>query len=450
MKRRDFMKVAAGAAMGTAATRVARADVFKSIFPQTVMGANEKIRTGHIGLGGMGTANLGFALKRDDVQPIALCDLFPPHLERGVKKVKERYPEVSTHHDFREIIENKDVDSVVISTPDHWHAIPSIMACDAGKDVWCEKPLSTTIEEGRAMVNAAKRNNTIFQCGTMQRSGKHFQEAVQMVREGYVGKVARVETWIHDGDSLDGIGNPPDENPPDGCDWDFHQGWTHRVPFNKNRWIYNFRWFLDYSGGKVTDWGAHLIDIALWAMGEDKQPLTVTTAGGKYILNDNRTTPDTLEAIWQFPDYVLTFSNRVFNNRLPLADGGYKEATHGIVFYGTKGTLFVNRGGYEVLPMKRGDKIECKAKKAGESQMHHPHWENFAECVRSRKQPISNIEACYNTTRTCHMATCSYVAGCAQLGWDAKHERFTGKDRKAVKKANHWAYRPYENGWKLG
>jgi len=454
--RREFMqtaaRTAAGVALGAGAARTARADVYKSILPQTIVGANEKIRTGHIGMGGMGMANLRYVLERDDMAPIAVCDLYPPHRERAEKAAARKSPQATIHHDFREVIENKDVDAVVISTPDHWHAIPAIMACDAGKDVWCEKPLSTTIEEGRRMVEAARRNNTVFQCGTMQRSGEHFKEAAQLVREGYIGKVSRVATWIHDGESVEGIGNPPDESPPDGCDWDFHQGWTHRVPFNRNRWINSFRWFLDYSGGKITDWGAHLVDIAVWAMGEEKQPKTVTATGGKFLVTDNRTTPDTLEVVWEFPDYLLTFSNRVCNN-LPhgiYKDDDHKTAGHAIVFYGTAGTLALSRGGYEIFPMTRGDKIECEPKRGERTPLNEPHWQDFADCIRSRKRPVSDVEVCHNTTRLCHMATCSYVAGCAQLGWDPARERFTGRDRAAVKKANRWAYRPYENGWKLG
>lgn len=456
VSRRDFMRgaarTAAGLAAGVAVARTAKADVYKSILPQSIVGANEIIRTGHIGVGGMGTENLKFVLQRDDMQPIAICDLYPKHLERAVDFAKGKFAEKppTTHHDFREIIDNKDVDAVVISTPDHWHTLPAIMACDAKKAVWCEKPLSTTIEEGQHAVAAARRNNTVFQCGTMQRSGAHFQEAVKLVQDGYIGKVGYVATWNHDNLNADGIGNPPDSAPPEGCDWNFHQGWTKHVPFNQNRWIYNFRWFLDYSGGKVTDWGAHLVDIALWAMGQDKQPLHCTANGGIYVLKDNRTTPDTIEAMWQFPDYLLTFSNRVYNN---VPNGVYSDrpaASHGIMFYGEAGSLFVDRGGWEVFPMDRKKGTPpIEAKKGGKSPMNEPHWQNFADCIRNGKRPISDVEVCHNTSRTCHMATCSYVAGGAQLHWDPVTEKFTGADTAAIEKANAWAYRPYENGWKL-
>ena len=430
--------MAAGAA---AVQHTAKADVYKSILPGSVLGANERIRTGHIGVGGMGRADLMFCLKRDDIQPIAICDLYPKQIARAGAMLRQKFPDFTTHHDFRDVLDNKDVDAVVIATPDHWHCLATLHAADAGKDIYCEKPLSTTIEEGRAMIDAVRRNNVVFQGGTMQRSGKQFQDAVALVQAGHIGKVARVETWIHDNESIDGIGMGEDDiRKYPGCDWPFHQGWTEHRPFNTNRWIYNFRWFLDYSGGKITDWGAHLVDIAIWAMGQEKQPKSVVAKGGKFVLRDNRTTPDTLEVLWQYDDYVLSFSNRVYNPYLP---GGHRG--HGILFHGTKGSLIVDRGGYRVIPSPQNG--GCEEKEGGAAQMNEPHWENFVECVRSRKDPICKVETLHNTTRTCHMATCSFVAG-TELEWDAENERFKGTGAE-VRAANDWAYRKYLNGWSL-
>lgn len=457
VSRRDFIrdaaKTAAGVAVGAGAAGMAkRADgsVYKSILPSTIMGANEKIRTGHIGVGGMGTANLRFVLERDDIQPVAVCDLWPPHRERAAEMVSQKWDKPSQHKDFREIIDNDAIDAVVIVTPDHWHAIPSIAACDAGKDVWCEKPLATTIEEGRHMVEAARRNNTVFQAGTMQRSSEVFQEAVQMVQEGYLGDVAHVECYIHDGEPVEGIGQGSTEKPEE-LDWEFHQGWTELVPFNSNRWLYNFRWFLDYSGGKMTDWGAHLVDIAVWAMGEDKAPKNVNATGGKFLMTDNRTTPDTLNVSWEFDDYVLTFTNRVWSNYIPE---GY--ANHGIIFHGTNATMVLSRSGYRVIPQfeRKGgkpnpDAAEAKERRGTGMAMHYAHWQNFVDCIRSRKRPICDVAVCHNTTTVCHMGTCSFVAG-EKLHWDAEKEKFYGGVKKATKKANNFAYREYQNGWKLG
>ena len=445
VSRRDFMKGTAKAALGTgavAAATTAHADVYKRILPQTVMGANERIHTGHIGVGGMGKRDLQFCMLRDDMLPIAVCDLWEPHRNQAVDIITNKHPKPSTHVYFEDIIENKDVDAVVIVTPDHWHSIPSMMACDAGKDVYCEKPLTTTIGEGKAVVEAVRRNKAVLQCGNFQRSGAHFQEVVDLIRSGYIGKIARVETWIHDGMKIEGMGSPPDQDPPEGLDWERYLGWTPKVPFNPNRFIYNFRWFLNYSGGKMTDWGAHLIDIVLWAMGEENQPKTVTAQGGKFILTDNRTTPDTLEVLYEFDDYILSFSNRVYN-------GFVERNRYGMMFYGTLGTLYADRRGYEIFPFRANGGCEPrKIENVREMDMNIAHWQNFVECIKSRKDPISHVESAYNTARVCHMGTCAYVAG-GKLDWDSEADRFTGKPKGLVKKANAFAYREYENGWSL-
>ncbi|MCF6285502.1 MAG: Gfo/Idh/MocA family oxidoreductase [Candidatus Hydrogenedentes bacterium] len=454
--RRNFIKTAAAVAGATAATaQSANAGVYKSILPSTILGANEKIRTGHIGVGGMGTANLIFAMRRNDMEPIALCDLYPEHLNRahGIAKKKPGL-DPSRHHDFRDIIDNKDVDAVVIATPDHWHCLPTLYAAVAGKAIYCEKPAATTIKEGQAMVDAVRQNNVVFQAGNMQRSGKHFQEAVQMIRSGYIGKVHRVETWIHDKDGIAGIGmGESGVGKYEGLDWDLYQGWTEHVPINSNRMIYNFRWFLDYSGGKITDWGAHLLDIALWAMEDEDvtpnlQPKSVVTNGGKWVLQDNRTTPDTMDVLFEFDDFTLSFENRVWNGHVP------EDADrHGILFHGTLGSLQVSRGGYQVWATdnnaEKGKRTLEEIKVAPYEELNPPHWENFANCVRSGENPISTVEVIHNTTRLCHLGTCSYVAGGAKLGWDADKQKFTGADRKAVKAANKHAYRKYNNGWSL-
>ena len=465
MNRRNFIRTAGAGALAGITAKRAHASVYKSILPASVLGANEKILTGHIGTGGMGRANLGFVLQRDDLQPIALCDCYSKNLERGAKMASQKFPKFSQHKDFRELLENKDIDAVVIATSDHWHCLCTLHAADAGKDIYCEKPLSTTIAEGNAMVDAVRRNNIVFQGGNMQRSGAHFREAVQLIWDGHIGDVARVETWSHDNKSLDGIGMGDSDMSKYEMDWDWHQGWVEHRPFNTNRWIYNFRWFLEYSGGKVTDWGAHLIDIALWGMGQEKQPKRISARGGKYLIQDNRTTPDTLEVSWEFEDYILTFSNRVWNPQ--LLEG--TQSDHGIVFYGTKGLLRVSRGGYEVIPFPNNG--GCEAKKMGGGPLNELHWQNFADCIRSRKDPTSTVEVLNNTSRVCHMGTCAYVAGArwasgaemkdgqlpdeapatggAMIEWDHENQKFTGGDTEAVAKANQWGYREYKNGWSL-
>ncbi len=441
--RREFLRTSGIAMLALSGVRAAAAsDVYRGIFPQTILGANERIHTGHIGIGAMGRMNLGIAIDLDDVLPVAVCDLWPPHREFARNAVAEACnPRVTSHTYHEELVTNKDIDAVVISTPDHWHALPAIMALDAGKAVYCEKPLATTVSEGRAMVEAVRRNRAVFQAGTMQRSGAHFKAAVDLVHRGLLGRIGHVETNFVIGLPPTGIGRPPDEPVPDGLDWERYVGWTPKVPYNENRFLTHFRWFLEYSGGYMTDWGVHLIDIALWAMGEDKKPRSVATTGGRYVLDDNRNTPDTLDVLYDFGDYSLRFSNRAFNGR----QSSGRKADHAIVFYGTSGTLIVDRDGYEVIPAAEG---ACAPVKSDGSPMNVPHWLNFIECIRSGDRPVCDAEVCHNTTTVCHMGTAAWVAG-ARLDWNAANERFEGGDAAAVEKANAFIHRPYAHGWSL-
>lgn len=440
VSRRDFIRKSAGVATATLITaKTAQASVVKNIMPASVMGANEKILTGHIGIGGMGTRDLQLAIASKMIQPIHTCDLIKQWAAKGadITEGQGGYTRPKTTTRFEEVIENKDIDAIVIVTPDHWHTIPTIMACEAGKDVWTEKPLTTTIAEGRPIIKAVRDNKTVFQCGNFQRSGTHFQDVVQMVQEGYIGKVGRVETWFHDRE-LKPL--KPGRTKPVPPFWDRYLGWTPKVPYNSNRHIYNFRWFLNYSGGKMTDWGAHLIDIALWAMGEDNPPREVTSFTGNYVIDDERTTPDTLETLYKFDNYILSFSNRVYNG---VTEGNY----YGIRFHGEKGTIVVDRTGYKVTA-SNSDIEELEATNVKEGTMNKAHWENWIDCIKTRKDPICFVESAFNTAKVCHMGTSAYVAG-GRLGWDDENLKFTGTDTTAVKKANDWAYRPYENGYSM-
>ncbi|MCC6491162.1 MAG: Gfo/Idh/MocA family oxidoreductase [Candidatus Hydrogenedentes bacterium] len=446
---RDAAKVAAGVAGGAT---VARADVYKRILPQTVMGANEKIRTGHIGVGNYcvvsGIRDVQFVMMRDDMQPIAVCDLYPKAMQQATEVIKQKYPAPAAYTYFEELIANKDVDAVILATPDHWHAVPTIMAVEAGKDVYCAMPLCTTIEEAQAMRAAVRGSKRVFQIGAIQRSGAYSQEAVNMIKGGYIGKVGRVECWCHSHSTIKGIGNPPDEEPPSWLDWERHIGWTPKVPYNKNRYLYNFRWFTDYSGGRLMDWGAQLLDAALWAIGEEKEIRRVMAASGKFILEDNRTTPDTLDAFWEFDDYILSFSSRAWSPDWS-ENATEKSPSYGIFFHGTLGSMRVDRLGYKVYPFRDNGGCEPVEKRdAMETDMSKAHWQNFADCVRSRQDPICNIDVAYATMVTCVTGKCAYIAN-AKLEWDAKTEKFVGKDADAVALANEWAYRPYQNGWSL-
>jgi predicted dehydrogenase len=431
--RRDFVKTLAigAAALAPAARSHAR-----------TVAANERLGIGMIGMGQMARGHLENLLAEPDAEVRALCDVYEPNLRWAAQKA----PGARTYGDFREILDRDDIDAVVVATPDHWHALPTVMACAAGKDVYVEKPTAVAIAESRKMVEAARRHDRIVQVGTQQRSGPHFKYAVQLVRDGVLGEVTFVRTWNYGNALPDGIGNPPDGTPPEGLDWDVWLGPAPKVPFNENRfgvslddeleyqrWA-SFRNFWDYAGGMMTDWGVHLLDIVQWALDVDA-PETVSTHGGKLVLEDNRETPDTLQATYRYPGFVCTYENRECNG-FPLDGHGY-----GIYFHGTEATMFLDRGGFQIFPEGKDDGVPMQAQSLGES--HARHMRNFLDCVKSRATPVSEMEVGHRSTSTAMLGNIAYRTG-RQLTWDRKSETIVG-DAEASKLLD----RAYRAPWKL-
>ena len=423
---------------------------------------SDRVRVALVGCGGMGKSNLRNFVRMPEVQVVAVCDVWD-HNRAGAARIGGR--DVQQVSDFRRVADMKDVDVVIVATPDHWHALATIAALDAGKDVYVEKPLAHNIYEGRKIVEAARRNKRVVQMGTQQRSGAHFQEAVKLVRDGKLGKVARVHCWNHGNASPAGIGNPPDSAPPPGLDWDMYLGPAPKVPFNPNRFTWNFRWFWDYAGGMMTDWGVHLIDIVQWAM-DSPAPTAVSASGGKFQLKDNRETPDTILSVYEYPGYVMTYENRSGNGYTP--DG----RTYGILFYGSDATLFVDRAGYELIPETGGQDTEpvpAYLNEVKESQKPVEPWDrprrmrpgrtqyargegsdqnlshtrNFLECIKTRKKPNSDVEIGHASTAAAHLGNVAYRAG-VKIKWDAKAERVTNDA-----KANEFLTREYRGPWKV-
>jgi predicted dehydrogenase len=408
ISRRDFVK---------STTAIASAGLaFPHILPAAAKGANDRIQLASIGTGGKGRHGMGYFLKMEDVDLVAVCDVYQPNLQEAINLTAGK---AQGYRDFREILAREDIDAVHISTPDHWHAIPTILACEAGKDVYVEKPLSLTVGEGRRMVEAARRNGRVVQCGTQQRSGTHFQKAVELVGSGAIGDVTMVKTWTVGNETPGGIGNPPDSAAPDNLDWEAWLGPAPSHPYNPNR-HFQFRWFWDHSGGKVTDWGVHLMDIVHWGMGVDA-PLSVATVGGKYHLKDNRETPDTVHVTWEYPGFLATYTDRVCNGHPEDGEG------YGIQFHGTEGTLYVNRSGWTLTPENGGGKLRIPAQSGGGSEQNGPHERQFIDCVRSRQTPISDIGICHRSTSACLIANIALKTG-QRLEWDAQNERFTNSE----------------------
>ncbi len=438
INRRDFMKRAAISTVGAGLT------VSGVGATGRVLGANERVAVGVIGTGRMGLSNLEDFAKQPQVEIAAVCDVYQPNLEKGLKATSGK---AKTYKDFREVLDRKDIDVVIVATPDHWHALPTVLACQAGKDVYVEKPISTVLEEGKRMVEAARKYNRVVQVGTQQRSGTHFQKAVQLVQDGFIGKVSFVRTWNYENEFPEGIGNPPDSDPPTGLDWDLWLGPAPKLPFNWNRfgvgdrWS-TFRYFWDYAGGMMTDWGVHLLDIVQWAMKVDG-PNAITASGGKYYLQDNRDTPDTLQVTYEYPGFTCTYESRKCNGN-SMYDKGY-----GIQFHGTDGTLFLDRSGFQLYPEKRksGEKEvdRTAAVQMGEvNDSHLDHVRNFLDCVKSRKLPISDIEIGHRSTSACLLGNVAYRSK-QRILWDAASQRLAQGGPEPRKLLS----REYRAPWKL-
>ena len=423
----------------TFAKAVTAAGVTTAMSSMKVLGANDRIRVGFIGLGNRGDQVLDGFLEHHDAEVIAICDLHQPYLDFASRKIGGSPKQIK---DYRRLLEMKDVDAVVVATPDHWHALQTIHAFQAGKDVYVEKPLSLRVAEGRKMVESARRHNRVTQVGLMRHSSPLCKEAVELIRGGGIGKLTTIRCFHIENEWLHGIGHPPDENPPADFDWEAWLGPAPRVPYNRNRAFYRFRWFYDYSGGQVTNYGAHYLDLAQWALGHDA-PLAVTAMGGKLAVEDNREIPDTMEVLWSYPGGTLVNFSQFNANGAP-ADrrGSIME------FRGTKGTLYITWGGYEIVPEEitndeiparspnaraadekygRDRKTEIPAHKAEERDSTALHARNFLDCVRGRAKCNCDIETGHRSTSATLIANIAHQTK-SHLQWDSTAERFTNND----------------------
>ncbi len=444
--RRTFInnsaKIAAGAAALAGAVGTAKAAATELSSETTTVSPNDKIHLGLIGCGGMGSYNLSDFLRVPEVECLAIADVDEEHRSRGMSFVEERRGKrPDGYEDFRKLLDRKDLDIVIVATPDHWHALPTIYACQSGKDVYCEKPLATSIEEGRAMVQAAHSNKRIVQIGTQQRSAEHYQKAVDYVKSGELGKIRAVRAWAFI-DWKGGLGNPPNGTPPSTVNYDMWLGPAPKVPFNPARFHFTFRWFWDYSGGLMTDWGAHMVDIGMWAMGED--PIGAMAAAGKYGYPDDiMETPDTQTSIVQFPSYSL-----VWEHMLGAGQGPWQRE-HGVEFHGQNGILVIDREGWEIHPETDSDghprqyRMNGLPRQGGSRDYHFTHVKNFLDCVKSREKPNAEIGIHHQSVIACHLAN---IAARLQryVSWDSANERIVG-DAQAQKLVG----REYRAPWKL-
>lgn len=395
---------------------------------------NDKLTVALVGCKGMGMYNLTDHLKQPGITCAALCDVDDNILQERAKTITELTgKEPQRYRDYRQVIDDKTIDIVIIGTPDHWHCLPAVEACAAGKDVYVEKPLANSIAECQVMLKAARKHNRIVQVGQQQRSGQHWQDVVAMVRSGKLGTIRKIKAWGYFGY---GKGGPkvPDGPVPEGVDYDRWLGPAPQHPFNKNRFHGSWRHYWDHGGGLLADWGVHLLDIPLWAM-DVGFPRAVMAAGGKYGYPENFIeTPDTLSVVYDYGDFTLEWDHAG-----GLSKGMY-DRSYGVAFIGNNGTLVVNREGWEVIAESENDtpKTEIIPLQPADQDSHIKHVANFVDCVRTRKAPICDIEEGHNVAIVAHMGNVAYRTG-HQLHWDENKGKF--KDDAAANKLIKPEYR---------
>lgn len=388
-----------------------------TILPRSVFGANERIVTGHVGVKNQGTNNLNNAfLKIASVG--AVCDVDRNVLATAAKLVEGKGKKPQTYHDYRELLDRKDIDAVVITVPDHWHALITIHACQAGKDVYCEKPLSLTVAEGRKMVDAARKNDRVVQTGSQQRSDLRFVLAAELVRAGKIGTLKQVLVGIPkvNWSAKDPV-PVPDSAPPPELDYDFWLGPAPKKPYNEKHVHYNFRFFWDYSGGQTTNFGAHHLDIAQLAMGMDDSGPVSIDGTAEYDPQRRFEVPTSMRVTY-------TYANGV---KVVLGQE-QKDIPQGCTFIGTDGEIFVDRS---KIKSKPGEIAEGKPAHSGKyPDMSAAHQQNFLDCIKSRKRPAADVEIGHRSATVCHLGNIVARIG-RKIQWDPSAERIVGDEQAA-------------------
>ncbi|MCC6458900.1 MAG: Gfo/Idh/MocA family oxidoreductase [Saprospiraceae bacterium] len=445
--RRTFLRrtsaALAGAGLATVLPMEAFANTIRRISP------NDKIHVGLIGCKGMGWTNLKNQLTHiPEVECVALADVDQSVLDERSANVEElRGKRPKQFKDYRKMLEMKGLDAVIIATPDHWHCLILCDALSAGKHVYCEKPLANSIEECNIMRNAARHYGKIVQIGQWQRSGAHYQHAYQYLKSGKLGNIRLVKCWAYQG-WMEPVPVKPDATPPQGVDYDMWLGPAPKRPFNPNRFHFNFRWYWDYAGGLMTDWGVHEIDIALYFMGA-QAPKSVIASGGKLAYPDDASeTPDTLQAVFEYDTF-----NMLWEHATGIDNGNYGK-TEGIAFIGNYGTLVVNRSGWEVIPETQRNKdgiVEYKIEDLPDQRRDNnanyvaDHAKNFVAAMQANDASLLNcgIETGAVAAINAHMGNVAFKTG-RKVYWDAAAGLF-----KDDPEANRLTRAQYQNGWKL-
>ncbi len=455
--RRDFI---AKSTLTTAGISIGVNTFASAISSKRIIGSNDKIRMGFIGIGNRGSQLLQLFMQNADCEIAALCDVYDPYTTRDRSEVAKRYldemnskiPKMGekfakppkTYNDYRELLDDKDIDAVCIATPDHWHALMTVHAIEAGKDVYVEKPLTATIYEGRKMVETQAASNQVVAVGLNRRGSTAYQKLAGIIPSGKIGKVTIARAARISNMFPNGIGKMNSEQPPKDFNWDMWLGPRAVRPYQYNIAPYMFRWWSDYSS-QMGNWGVHYMDVIRWMLGETA-PVAISAHGGKYVLDHDGDIPDTMQVTYEFASgAIATFA-------IYEASSGGLLKTGEVELRGTKGTLNASEKGYTITPTKRGqfqdwdaqieaEKFDTKDELLSDGSSGNSTAtlvRNFLDCVKSRETPLCSLEDGHRSTSFAHLANIA-LATKERLHWNPVTEKFTNSD--AANKLLHYDYR---------
>lgn len=406
--RRKFMKTLGGASLAAGLGTLPHVS--------KAAAAKETVKVGLIGCHSMGWADLSSFLKNEGTECIALCDVDANVLKNRADELEAKTgkrPQTFNNHE--DLLKLEDLEAVFIGTPDHWHCMIMVDACKAGKDIYVEKPIANSIHEANLMVKAARKYNRVVQVGQWQRSDPHWIAALQYLKEGHLGRIRQVKAWadVNYGRGFDVV---PDSETPKGVDYNRWLGPAPSRPFNKNRFHGSFRYFWDYAGGLMTDWGVHMLDMVLAGM-EVTDPLSVTAIGGKLAFPDNAAeTPDTLTTVYDFGDFSFIWEQFMAMGTSPYFE---EQGLPGVAFISEKGILAINRNTWKVIPQIENGQylVNPIPERTSNGRGLDEHTKNFLECIKSRKDPNCTIEMGRNAALVAHLGNLAYRTG-KKVNWD--------------------------------
>lgn len=434
--RREFLEAGSAAAAGVGLGPMSSPTVRTE---DTDVPPSDRLRFGVIGVNGMGWSNLQAHQQIEGVSCTALCDVDRSVLEKRAGELEDQTGTTpDLYDDYRRMLDDDALDFVIIGTPDHWHCLQMVHACQAGKDVYVEKPLGNTVAECDVMRRAAEKTGRVVQVGQWQRSDPHWQNAVEYLQSDALGQIRHTKAWAYMG-WMGRVEPKPNQEPPKGVDYDLWLGPAPEQPFNPNRFHFTFRWYWDYAGGLMTDWGVHLIDYVLKGL-DLGNPQSVSSMGGKYgFPDDAQETPDTQQALYQFEGVNMTWEHAVG------IDNGSYDRDHGVAFIGNKGTLVIDRGGWQVIPEVEEGQYETEAlpPREGEGNGLELHARNFVASIRGNETPNAPIDAAANTAVNAHLGNVAFRVG-RDLEWDAEARRFVD-----APEANALVEPTYRDPWTL-